>query len=103
MSDNNNVLLAAALVGGFFLMNRRQATPAYYPQQQPGYGAPASMPGNVGNGWQQLAQGAVAGFLSSLAYGPANNTSQTNFPNYADPVDAVRGNIVQERVQEWMF
>jgi len=102
MSDNNNVLLAAALVGGFFLLNRRQATPAYYPQQ-PAYGSPASMPGNVGNGWQQLAQGAVAGFLSSLAYGPANNTSQTNFPNYADPVDAVRGNIVQERVDNWLF
>ena len=102
MSDNNNVLLAAALVGGFFLLNRRQATPAYYPQQ-PAYGAPASMPGNVGNGWQQLAQGAVAGFLSSLAYGPSNNTSQTNFPYYGDPVDAIRGNIVQERVPEVMF
>jgi len=102
MSDNNNVLLAAALVGGFLLLNRRQAQPAYYPQQ-PQYGGPSSMPGNVGNGWQQLAQGAVAGFLSSLAYGPSNNTSQTNFPNYADPVDAVRGNIVQERVEEWMF
>ena len=102
MSDNNNVLIAAALVGGFFLLNRRQAAQPYYPQQ-PAYGAPATMPGSVGNGWQQIAQGAVAGFLSSLAYGPSNNTSQTNFPGYHDPVDAFRGDIVNERVDNWLF
>jgi hypothetical protein len=45
----------------------------------------------------------VAGFLSSLAYGPSNNTSQTNFPNYADPVDATHGSIVQDRVDNWLF
>lgn len=100
MSDNNNVLIAAALVGGFFLLNRRQAAQTYYPPQQQ---YPATMPSSVGNGWQQIAQGAVAGFLSSLAYGPSNNTSQTNFPGYHDPVDAIRGDIVNERVDNWLF
>lgn len=94
MSDNNNLLLAGALVVGFMMMNRRaQAAPVY--AQQPS-GAVPSMPGNVGSGWQQIAQGAVAGFLGSLASGPSNNTSQSHFPSYQDPVDAFRGGIAQE-------
>ncbi len=90
--SNNNTLLAVALVGGFFLLNRRPAQSPVYVQQP----VPSSMPASVGNGWQQMAQGAVAGLLSAFAYGPANNTSQTNFPSYSDPVDAIRGGIAQE-------
>jgi len=96
MSDNNNVLLAGALVVGFFMMNRRQAAPVY--AQQPQQQLPNSMPGNVGNGWQQMAQGAVAGLLSSIAFGPRNNTPFTSLPSYGDPVDAIRGGITQEAV-----
>lgn len=101
MSDNNNVLIAGGLVVGFLLLNRRQAQPVY--TTQPQYGAPATMPGNVGNGWQQMAQGAVAGLISAIAYGPSNNTSQTTFPSYYDPVDAIRGGIVQERVDNVLW
>lgn len=101
MSDNNNTLLAVALVGGFFLLNRRQAAPVAYSGPPPG--AVSSMPGNVGNGWQQMAQGAVAGLLGALANGPANNTSQTYFPSYQDPVDAIRGGIAQEAVPGSFF
>jgi len=105
MSDNNNVLIAGALVVGFFMLNRRPVQPAYGQPAygQPQYGAPATMPGNVGNGWQQMAQGAVAGLISAIAYGPSNNTSTTTFPNYGDPVDAIRGNIVQERVDNVLW
>lgn len=95
MSDNNNTLLAVALVGGFFLLSRRPAAPVY---AGPPVNTPPTMPASAGNGWQQMAQGAVAGFLSALANGPANNTSQTYIPNYRDPVDAVRGGIAQESV-----
>ena len=94
MSDNTNTILAVALVGGFFLMSRR-AAPVY---QGPPPGAVPSMPASTGNCWQQMAQGAVAGFLGALAGGPANNTSQVYFPSNRDPVDAIRGGIAQEAV-----
>jgi hypothetical protein len=96
MSDNNNTLLAVALVGGFLLLNRRQTAPMAY--SGPPLGAVSSMPGSAGTGWQQMAQGAVAGLISAIANGPANNTSQTYFPSQVDPVDAYRGYISQEGV-----
>jgi capsular polysaccharide biosynthesis protein len=99
MSDNNNVLLAGGLVLAFLMLNRRQAAPVAYSVPP---GAVASMPSSVGNGWQQLAQGAVAGLLGALANGPANNTSQSYFPSYADPVDAYRGDIAQEAAGDWI-
>lgn len=93
MSDNTNTILAVALVGGFFLMNRRQSAPVY---AGPPPGAVPSMPGSTGTGWQQMAQGAVAGLLGAIANGPSNNTSQTYFPSERDPVDSIRGGIAQE-------
>lgn len=92
MSDNTNTILAVALVGGFLLMSRRPAQAAYAPPP----GAVSSMPASSGNGWQQMAQGAVAGFLGALANGPSNNTSTVYFPSERDPVDAIRGGIAQE-------
>lgn len=97
MSDNNNTMLAVVLVGGFLLLNRR-ATAAPVAYSGPPPGAVPSMPASTGNGWQQMAQGAVAGLLSAIANGPSNNTSQVYFPSNRDPVDAYRGNIAQEGV-----
>lgn len=96
MSDNNNVLIAGGLVLAYLMMSRRPA-PVGAVQYPPGYvGTPPTMPASAGNGWQQMAQGAVAGFLNGLANGPRNNTSYTTIPSYTDPVDAYRGNIAQE-------
>lgn len=77
MSTNNDH--TALLIGGaalLYMMMQRRAAVA------PTSAAPRSMPGNVGTGWQQVATGAVAGFLQQLATGPKNATSTTVFPSY---------------------
>jgi hypothetical protein len=104
-ANNNNVVLIGGLVLAFMYMQRRQVMAV-----RPGTGAVASMPANVGTGWQQVATGAVAGFLQNLAKGPVNNTSQSYFPSTIDPLDAIRGGVVQEAVWpddemagDWLF
>jgi len=99
MSDNNNTLLIVGVVGLYLYMKSRQA-PVYAPiptaSQNPGYNGAPSMPASTGNGWQQIAAGAVAGLLGTIAYGSYNQTSQSAFPGYQDPI--YRGGIEQERV-----
>lgn len=94
MSKDNTLLIGGAVLAFLYLQKQGQARAM---AGRPG--GVASMPGNVGNGLQQIATGAVAGFFQSLASGPRNNTSQTAFPNTRyDPVDATRGYIAQESV-----
>lgn len=88
MSDK--ALIVGGLVVAYMLM-QRNAVASTVPK-----GAVASMPANVGNGWQQIAQGALSGFLQSIASGPVNNTSTTVFPSNSDWVN--RSGIVQEAV-----
>lgn len=84
MSDNNNMALLAVLAVGYLYMRRQQqAVVASNVSRAPVGTAVGSMPGSVGTGWQQVAAGAVGGFLQSLAKGPANNSSTTVIPNYA--------------------
>jgi hypothetical protein len=93
MSDNNNALIiGAAILGYLYLKNNQGRTVA----GQPRPGVVKSMPGNVGAGWQQVGVGAVAGFLQSVIGGVRNNTSQVVFPSQNDPMDAVRGDQLQE-------
>jgi hypothetical protein len=99
MSDNNNVLILGAAILGYMYLKNSQAR-VMAAGQQPVKGVVQSLPSNVGSGWQQVGVGAVAGFLQSIVGGVRNNTSQTNFPSSYDPVDQVRGNILQEGVYD---
>lgn len=94
MSDNNNALIIGAAVLGYLYLKNNRGRVAGQPRPQTG--VVTSMPGNIGAGWQQVGVGAVAGFLQSVIGGVRNNTSQTNFPSTADPMDAIRGGQVQE-------
>jgi hypothetical protein len=96
MSDNNNVLIIGAAVLGYLYLKRKGLiAPA---GARPG--AVASMPGSAGTGLQQIATGAVSGFLKQIMSGSANNTSQTTFPasGYATPYDNPMpyGDIINE-------
>lgn len=95
MSDNNNALIIGAAVLGYLYLKKNQGR-VIGGQTRPATGGVTSMPGNVGAGWQQVGVGAVAGFLQSVIGGVRNNTSQTVFPTSRDPMDAVRGDQVQE-------
>lgn len=95
MSDNNNMTILAVLAVAYLYMRRQQQTALAYNATKSPTGAPvASMPGNVGTGWQQIASGAIGGFLQSLAKGPTNNTSTTVFPSYATNDSAVLQDVV---------
>lgn len=77
MSDNNNVLIIGAAVLGYLYLKRKGLiAPA---GARPG--AVASMPGSAGTGLQQIATGAVSGFIKQIMSGTGNNTSQTTFPS----------------------
>jgi hypothetical protein len=66
MSDNNNVLIAALAIGAYMYMKRNQV--GGYPKAQGGYtGAVPSMPGSAGTGTNQVATGALVGFLRNIA------------------------------------
>lgn len=93
MSDNNNALIIGAAVLGYLYLKKNQNRVATN-QVRPG--AVTSMPGNVGAGWQQVGVGAVAGFLQNVIGGVRNNTSQVVFPTTKDPMDAIRGDQIQE-------
>ncbi|MBV6324360.1 hypothetical protein [Duganella violaceipulchra] len=95
MSDNNNALIIGAAVLGYLYLKNNQGR-VIAGQTRPVRGGVTSMPGNVGSGWQQVGVGAVTGFLQSVIGGVRNNTSQTNFPSSRDPLDAIRGDQVQE-------
>jgi hypothetical protein len=94
MSQDNTPLLIGGAALLYFYMRNRAAM--YPPRAVLPPGAVASMPGNIGSGVQQVATGALAGFLQSLMAAPRNNTSQTSFPSSYDPMDTVRGNILNE-------
>jgi hypothetical protein len=82
MSDNNTGIMAAGLIVAYLYMKRTQAAAYMVNTKAP---LPASMPSSVGSGTKQIAVGALAGLLQSLANGPANNTSQSYFPSYYTP------------------
>jgi hypothetical protein len=96
MSDNNNVLIiGAAVLGYLYLKKRGMIGPV---MARPG--AVGSMPGSAGTGLQQIATGAVSGFIKQIMSGAGNNTSQTTFPasGYATPYDNPMpyGDIINE-------
>ncbi|WP_373987004.1 hypothetical protein [Duganella sp. BuS-21] len=98
MSGNNDILIiGGALLAYMYLKNTQQRV-VYGSTGVPGKGAVPSMPGNVGSGAQQIAVGAVAGFLQSIVGGVRNNTQTTYFPSQVDPLDDYRGDILQEGV-----
>lgn len=61
-----------------------------------GAALPASVPATVGSGYQQMAAGALTGFLRGVAAGPANNTATLILPNNVDYID--RSDILQDAV-----
>jgi hypothetical protein len=92
MSTDNTGLIVGGLVLAYLYMKRTQTATAYAVSTK----APVTMPASVGSGTKQIAVGALAGLLQSLASGPANNTSQTYFPSqYATDTTG----IVQEDVR----
>jgi hypothetical protein len=95
MSDNNNVLIIGAAVLGYLYLKRKGMLTTV-----PRTGAVPSMPGSAGTGLQQIATGAVSGFIKQIMSGAGNNTSQTTFPasGYATPYDNPKpyGDVINE-------
>lgn len=96
--DNNNVLIAVAVVGFLYMRSKGAlgVAPAYNGMRP---GGVASMPASAGSGLQQIATGALAGFLQQIAKSPSNNTSAAVLGGaYYDPIQ--RGGILNEAVPE---
>lgn len=94
---SNRAVIAGALLLGYLYMNRNGGLPAMQAKAAGKYG-PASMPASTGSGLQQVATGALNGFLGAIANGVRNNTPNVMIPSAQDYID--RSGIIQDAVPD---
>lgn len=85
MSDKDNTMIVLALAAGVYMLTRRGQGGAV--ATAPVRGTVPSMPGSAGAGWQQIAAGALTGFLQSAASGVLNG-AQAYTPSLANASQA---------------